>query len=90
MSMSESVSEMILDTSLILFTLTKFQFIVSSTLKQHLRIYIMDIYQENGYKSREDYLKGLAEEMGMDESFVFMAADLMGLVTMLEDYSAGL
>ena len=50
----------------------------------------MDIYQENGYKSHEDYLKGLAEEMDMDESFVFMAADLMGLVTMLEDYSAGL
>ncbi len=53
-----------------------------------------DIYKENGFESREDYLKGLAEELGMDESFVFMTADLLGpgedfdgLVTLLEDYS---
>lgn len=52
-----------------------------------------DIYKENGFESREDYLKGLAEELDMDESFVFMTADLLGpnedfdgLVTMLEDY----
>jgi hypothetical protein len=56
-----------------------------------------DIYKENGFESREDYLKGLAEELDMDESFVFMTADLLGpgedfdgLVTMLEDYSMGL
>jgi hypothetical protein len=53
-----------------------------------------DIYKDNGYESREDYLKGLAEELDIDESFVFMTADLLGpnedfdgLVTMLSEYS---
>ena len=54
----------------------------------------MNIYQEKGYKSREDYLESLADELGMDLDFVQMAADLLGpnedfdgLITTLEDYS---
>ena len=54
----------------------------------------MNIYQEKGYKSREDYLESLADDLGMDLDFVLIAADLLGptedfdgLVTTLQDYS---
>lgn len=52
------------------------------------------IYQEKGYKNRQDYLESLADDLGIDLDFVQMTADLLGpnedfdgLVTMLEDYS---
>lgn len=55
----------------------------------------MDMYQENGYVDRNDYLHALAEDFGVDEDVVFAIADLYGptedfdgLVTALEDYDA--
>ena len=52
-----------------------------------------NVYQENGFNSRREYLEDLADNMGMDYSVVFMLADLLGpnedfdgLVTSLEDY----
>ena len=57
----------------------------------------MTVYQAEGYKNRTDYLRGLADEIGVDEKTVFMMADLLGeeedfdgLVTSLEDYAEGL
>jgi len=52
-----------------------------------------NVYQENGFNSRREYLEDLADNMGMDYSVVFMLADVLGpnedfdgLVTSLEDY----
>ena len=55
----------------------------------------MNIYRENGYDGREDYLSCLAEEYGLDlEDQVRPMAELLGpdedfdgLVSMLEDIS---
>lgn len=54
----------------------------------------MNIYQEQGFENRRDYLQNLAAEFEMDESTVFMMAQLLGstedfdgLVTALEDYT---
>jgi len=53
-----------------------------------------DIYNDNGYDNREDYLKSLAEDYGVELGTVKMLADLLGpsedfdgLVTSLQDYS---
>ena len=53
-----------------------------------------DIYRDNGYINRRDYLKQLAADMDLDAGLVFNLADLLGpdedfdgLVTSLEDYS---
>ena len=53
----------------------------------------MNVYQENGYKDRKDYLKSLAEDFDMDYKDVVMIAttlgeseDFDGLITSLEDY----
>jgi hypothetical protein len=50
----------------------------------------MNVYQENGFENRRDYLLSLCEEY--DKNSVFMLADLLGpsedfdgLVTSLED-----
>jgi len=55
----------------------------------------MDVYAENGYKSRRDYLESLADqyEISLDEietisSMLGPDEDFDGLVTSLEDYSA--
>lgn len=52
----------------------------------------MNIYQENGYKNREDYLTCLAEDFDADIETVTVLADVLGpnedfdgLVTTLED-----
>jgi len=52
----------------------------------------MNVYQENGYKSRRDYLECLADDMGIDLETVLMLASILGpnedfdgLVTSLED-----
>ena len=52
------------------------------------------IYQENGYKNRQDYLEYLSEETGVDLEVVEYLADLFGpsedfdaLVTAIEDHS---
>jgi len=57
----------------------------------------MNIYQEHGFNNREDYLKGLAEDYGMDYSTVKFLADLLGesedfdgLISSLEDYEESL
>lgn len=39
---------------------------------------MMDIYQENGYDTREDYLRAVAEDYGLDEELVVSIADLLG------------
>lgn len=53
----------------------------------------IDVYRENGYNGREDYLSCIAEDYGLDlEQVVKPLADLLGpnedfdgLITMLED-----
>jgi len=57
----------------------------------------MNIYQEHGFNNREDYLKDLAEDYGMDYSTVKFLADLLGesedfdgLISSLEDYEESL
>ena len=54
----------------------------------------MTIYEENGFKNREDYLESLSLEYGVSKTIVFELAGLLGpnedfdgLVTSLEDYS---
>ena len=53
----------------------------------------MNIYKENGYDNREDYLDCLAQDFGIDSDIVNMIADLLGpsedfdgLISSLEDY----
>lgn len=53
---------------------------------------MMNIYQENGYKNREEYLKCLAEDYDLDYKMITELAELLGenedfdgLVNMLED-----
>ena len=53
----------------------------------------MNVYQENGYKDRKDYLKSLAEDFDMEYEDVVMLATTLGesedfdaLITSLEDY----
>jgi hypothetical protein len=54
----------------------------------------MNIYTENGFLSRRDYLDSLAEDYGIDRATVYMMANLLGpnedfdgLITSLEDYA---
>ena len=58
---------------------------------------VKNIYEENGYKNRDHYLKEMSDQYGCDENTVFMISDLLGptedfdgLVTFLEDYNDGL
>ncbi len=51
-----------------------------------------NVYKDNGYENREDYLKGLADDFGVDEAVVFGMAEILGededfdgLVCELED-----
>jgi hypothetical protein len=53
----------------------------------------MNVYQENGYESREDYLESLADDFGQDIETVMVLADLLGededfdgLVSAMEDF----
>ena len=53
-----------------------------------------NLYIENGYKNRRDYLENLALDMGIDKYIVFSLASLLGSVedfdgrvSSLEDYS---
>lgn len=57
---------------------------------------MMNIYTENGYTSRRDYLDSLAEEYNADRATVYLMADLLGasedfdgLPVMLEDAEGG-
>ena len=57
---------------------------------------IMTVYEENGFTSRKEYLKSLAEDYDMDYEDVEMLAttlgeteDFDGLLTALEDYCEG-
>jgi len=52
-----------------------------------------NVYQENGFKNRQDYLEDLANNMGVSMDVVGMLADVLGegedfdgLVSELEDY----
>ncbi len=54
----------------------------------------MNIYQENGYANRRDYLENLALDYGIDKTEVFTIASLLGreedfdgLVSMLDDHA---
>ena len=51
-----------------------------------------NVYVKNGYKNRKDYLKGLAEEYGVDYMTVCSLASMLGenedfdgLISALED-----
>lgn len=51
-----------------------------------------NVYEMNGYESRQDYLNNLAEDMGVRPEVVFALADILGetedfdgLVTALDD-----
>lgn len=53
-----------------------------------------NVYVENGYENRKDYLKCMAEDYGVPYGDVVQFAQVMGadedfdgLITMLEDYS---
>lgn len=53
-----------------------------------------NIYQERGYKDRQDYLDSVAEDFGMDPIIVNSVAEVLGeyedfdgLVSMLDDFS---
>jgi len=55
-----------------------------------------NVYQDNGYADRDDYLKSLSEDLGIDLETVQAAADMLGesedfdgLVTNLEDFADG-
>ena len=37
-----------------------------------------NIYQENGYESRKDYLNCLADDYGVDKETVYALANLLG------------
>ena len=54
----------------------------------------MNVYIENGYENRQDYLECLAVDNGISIDEVLMMADLLGesedfdgLVSMVEDFS---
>jgi len=54
----------------------------------------MNAYQRNGYKNREDYLKSIADDMGLEDYDVGVLADLLGegedfdgLISTLGDYA---
>jgi len=54
-----------------------------------------NIYKENGYKDRRDYLENLADEHGISLEEVEIISSVLGpdedfdgLVTMLDDYYA--
>lgn len=53
-----------------------------------------NVYKDNGYKSRKDYLKCLAQDYGVEFDTVEYLADMLGpnedfdgLVTSLEDFA---
>ena len=53
-----------------------------------------DIYEQNGYDTRTEYLKYLAADHGIDLNIVLNLAELLGpnedfdgLVTTIQDYS---
>lgn len=53
----------------------------------------MNIYKQNGFEGRQDYLQSLADDYGVPESVVYTLASVLGpnedfdgLVTSLEDY----
>lgn len=57
---------------------------------------IMTVYEENGFTSRKEYLKSLAEDYDMEYNTVVLLAttlgeteDFDGLLTALEDYCEG-
>jgi hypothetical protein len=56
----------------------------------------MNVYEENDYESREDYLRQLAAENGADVEAVFALAEILGpdedfdgLVVSVEDWNWG-
>lgn len=56
-----------------------------------------NVYQENGFESRKEYLESLADEYGVDIDIVLNIANLLGpsedfdgLVTSIQDYSEGI
>jgi len=56
----------------------------------------MNVYQQNGFANRKEYLIDLADNLGIDKSIVFSLASMLGesedfdgLVTSLEDYEGG-
>ena len=57
----------------------------------------MNIYKENGYENRQDYLDSLADDFGIESVTIRDLADILGptedfdgLITSLEDYEDGL
>lgn len=56
------------------------------------RIVMQDVYKKRGYANRNEYLKGLADEYGVDIEVVLAGAEMLGpsedfdgLINMLED-----
>lgn len=55
---------------------------------------ILEIYKENGYNSREEYLQSLAEDYSVGIHVVYNLADMLGpnedfdgLINALDDYA---
>jgi hypothetical protein len=56
----------------------------------------MNVYKENGFNNRADYLNSIAEEYGVDANAVYQVAQLLGssedfdgLISMVQDMSYG-
>jgi peroxiredoxin family protein len=49
-----------------------------------------DVYTRNGYKDREDYLKNLADDQGVELVAVNMLADLLGPSEDFDGLASGL
>ena len=55
-----------------------------------------NIYQEKGYKDRQDYLDSVAEDFRMDQFIVNSVAEVLGeyedfdgLISLIDDFSVG-
>lgn len=51
---------------------------------------VMNIYQQNGYKNKKDYLQHLADSYGVDYESVYTLADLLGDSEMFDGLIAAL
>ena len=49
----------------------------------------MNIYEENGYASRGEYLDAMAEDYGLEKSDVRLLADLLGRTDLWPGGNAG-
>jgi hypothetical protein len=66
-------------------------------LKKEMVILMDNVYQEHGYKDRNEYLVSLSEEYSMPQQNILFLAEMLGenddfdgLINALEDYEDGM